>query len=1183
MSVDGPLKRLGGGHQSNNQHYNLMRKHLFVTLLLTCGLPFSGQVFALANPEPQSQSQAAVTITGTVLDENNDPVIGASVTPKGQTQGVVTDAFGHFTIKVKPGTTLTISTVGYKTVTMAAKQDMSVYLEPTTELLDQLVVVGYGTQKKANLTGAVATVDVAKVMDSRSTTDVSKALQGAVPGLTITNNDGGINSTPTMKIRGTGTFSNNGASSPLLVVDGVVVDDITFLNPDDIAEISVLKDAASSSIYGTRAAFGVILITTKTSATKDRVSVKYSNNFAWSQATTLPEYPSVYKQIYALTEANLASNGELGLFGMDPFVMMPLAKQWEKEHGGKRAGYREMVPWTSDSSIGDYKIMPNGTGIYYADWDVAGIMFNNAAPSNYHNVSLEGTSGKTNYRLAFGYSNKSDLMEFNPAKMYRYNATANISTEIFSWLRAGARFSFSEKDYKGTYNVRGDYQYMWRWGSYFGPYGYRYGDDGEIIDFRNDIAYRKQAGKIKDTATQTRITGYIDADIFKGFTLHGDFTYSVVDLLNTTPYMPVYGFNSWGDISEPSYIVPESWADARQTNTKDDMWSMNVYGTYANTFANDFNLKVMVGATAEQEDYNYLYAKRDELLDVNQPWLGLTTGGKDKTGYEISNAITHRATAGFFGRINFDYKGIYLLEFNGRYDGSSRFPEDDQWAFFPSFSAGYRFSEEAYFQPLKTWWNNGKIRASYGSIGNEAVGSDRFLSVISGPYSSSWLSAANATTQYAAMPTLVSRTLTWEKVVTTDIGVDLGFLNNSLTASFDWYNRETRDMLAPGVDLPAVLGASSPYQNNGTLETKGWELSLGWNHSFGEAQVYASFTLADAKTKVKKWRNDTGKLYSWIPGQSNYTPGTYYGDIYGFETDRYFTKDDMNADGTNKYDQSALESGSFTYGVGDIKFKDLNGDGVINFGNPDMIELNGKTYIPGQEGYAEALANANHKSVPVGTVRNHGDLKVLGNTQPRYEYGFRLGGAWRGFDIDMFFQGVGKRDMWACSAFVMPFARGTDAIYSNQMSYNQQVIDMDNQRLTGEILVDQSNDYPRLYPGCDGIGKLSGINNGRYNFYPQSRYLMNTAYLRLKNLTIGYTLPAEITRKALIQKARIYFSADNLCLLYNGMKNYPLDPEINVGTSGTTLTQSSVFAGNGYYGRTTPISRTFSFGVQVTF
>ena len=1161
-----------------------MRKHLIATLLLMSGLPMAGTFTAMANPEPQQQGQAVSVIQGTVLDENNEPVIGASVSQKG-TKGnaVATDAFGNFKIRVAAGTPLEVSYVGYKNETVAAANGMTVYMQPTTEMLNELVAIGYGTQKRANLTGAVATVDVARVMDGRSTSDVTKALQGAVPGLTITNNDGGINSTANIKIRGTGTLSNGQVSNPLIVVDGVVSEDITFLNPEDIADISVLKDAASASIYGTRAAFGVILITTKTPNKKDRVSVKYSNNIGFSQATSLAQYPSVYEQVYALTEGNLMSNGELGLFGMDPFVMMPLAQQWAKEHGGKKSDYREMVPWSSDSSVGDYKIMDDGTGIYYADWDVAGIMFNNAAPSNYHNVSVEGQSGRTNYRLAFGYSAKSDLMKFEPDKMYRYNATANISTQVFDWLKVGARMSFSEKDFKGTYNVRGDYQYMWRWGSYFGPYGYSLGNEGEIIDYRNDIAYRKQAGKTLDSATQTRMTAYFDANIFKGFDLHGDFTYDVMNILQTKAYMPVYGYNSWGNIQEPTYIVPISYADARQTNTKQDMWSMNVYGTYSLNFANDFNLKVMLGAMAEQQDYNYLYAKRDELLDLNKPWLGLTTGGSNKTGYSIDNTITHRATAGFFGRINFDYKGIYLFEFNGRYDGSSKFPAVDQWAFFPSGSVGYRFSEENYFKPLKSWWSNGKIRASYGAVGNEAVGSDRFLSVITGPSSMSWLSGAGAGIQYASIPSLVSRTLTWEKVVTTDVGIDLGFLNNSLTASFDWYNRETRNMLGPGADLPAVLGATAPYGNNGTLEAKGWELSLGYNHSFGEANLYATFTLADAKTKIKKWRNDTGKWYSWTPGQSNFTEGRYYGDIYGFETDRYFTTDDMNADGTNKFDQSALESGSFKFGVGDVKFADLNGDGVINFGNPDMIELDGKTYVPGDAGYETALANPAHSSVPVGTERNHGDLKVIGNTQPRFEYGFRIGGDWKGFDIDLFFQGVGKRDMWAVSAFNMPFARGTDAIYANQMSYNKAVIDIENQRLTGEILVDQNNDYPRLYPGADGQGRLSGINSGRYNYYPQSRYLMNLAYLRLKNLTVGYTLPVDITRKALIQKARIYFSADNLALLYNGMKNIPLDPEMNVGTSGTTLSQAGVFSGNGYYGRATPISRTFSFGVQVTF
>lgn len=1162
-----------------------MRKHLFVTLLLACGMPLTGNFAAYAAPEPQTQSQSAVTITGTVMDENNEPVIGASVVQKGVSSNAVATNFdGNFTIRIPAGATLTISYIGYKTMEVKAAQGMTVYLQPTTEQLNELVAIGYGSQKRANLTGAVATVDVARVVDSRSTTDITKALQGAVPGLTITNSNGDINGTPSVTIRGTGSLSNNQVSTPLYVVDGVIVEDISYLNPNDIEDISILKDAASAAIYGTRAAFGVILVTTKTPNAKDRVSISYNNNFAWSQATTLPEYPDVPTQLIALTEGNLATGGEIGLFGMDPFVMLPLAQQWIKENGGKRAGYREMRPWQSDDNVGDYK-MVNGAGLYYADWDVAGIMFNNATPSNYHNVSLEGVSGKTNYRVSFGYNKKQDLMKFNPATMRRYNGVATINTQIFDWWKAGVRFSFAEKDYSGPYNVRGDYLYMWRWGSYFGPYGYWRDDEGGIVDARNDIGYRKQAGMYDDRATETRMTAYMDFTPFKGFQLHADFNYYVENYIQTVPYMPVYGYDTWGNIEEPYYYVPISYADARQTNSKRDGWSMNIFGTYNFKVKDDFNFKVMVGATAEQQDYNYLYAKRDILLDLNKPFLGLTTGGDDKTGYTINQTISHWATAGFFGRINFDYKGIYLLEFNGRYDGSTRFPANDQWAFFPSGSVGYRFSEEQYFEPLKAWWSNGKLRASYGEVGNTAIGENRFLSVIGIPTSMSWLTGANANTAYSNMPTLVSNSLSWERVRTVDVGLDLGFLNNSLNVGFDWYSRTTADMLGPGADLPATLGASAPYGNNGKLRTNGWELALSWQHSFGEWNVFANFNISDARTKIVDWRNDTGTLYSWTRNQSNFTEGAYYGDIYGFETDRYFEQGDINpATGTPYQDQSALESGTFKYGVGDIMFKDLNGDGKINFGDPTMIELGGKTYVEGQAGYDEALADPEHKSVSIGSQKNHGDLKVIGNTMPRYEYSFRLGGAWKGFDLDLFFQGVGKRNMWYTSAFVVPFARGTDALYSNQTSYNQQVIDMDTHLFTGEILVDQSNDYPRLYPGAGGNGRLSSIGAGRYNFYPQSRYLMNMAYLRLKALTVGYTLPADLTQKALIQKARVYFSVDNLCLLYNGMKDYPIDPEIT--TAGTGMHASSGQSGangNGYFGRTTPMPRTFSFGLQLTF
>lgn len=1139
-----------------------MRKHFYLTMLLLAGMPMLGTSVAYAAPEPQSQSQNVTVINGTVLDENNEAVIGASVAQKGvKGNAVATDAFGHFKIRVAPGTQLEVSYVGYKPSTIAAAQDMTVYLQPTTEVLNELVAIGYGSQKRANLTGAVSTVDVARTMESRPTTDVSKALQGAVPGLTITNQDGAINGVPQLKIRGTGSLTaDTHTSAPLIVVDGVVIEDLSLVNPNDIAEISVLKDAASASIYGTRAAFGVILITTKTPNKQDRVSISYNNNFSWSQATKLPDYPTVPEQLIALTEGNLAADGEVGLFGMDPFVMLPLAEQWIKENGGK-AGYREMKEYQDPEHVGDYMMLPTGNALYYADWDVKNIMFNDAAPSNYHNVSLEGASGKTNYRVAFGYSKKQDLMKFNPATMRRYNASAVLNTEIFKWWKAGVRMSFTEKDYKAPYNVRGDYIYMWRWGSYFGPYGYKLGPDGEKIDFRNDIAYRKQGFEMDDRFTETRMTAYSDFNPIEGLNIHADFSYNVQNYQNVNAYMPVYCYNSWGNIQEPGYdAVPISWADARQTNSRTDGWSMNIFGTYDFTLANDFNFKIMAGTTAEQQDYNYLYAKRDELLDLTLPYLGLTTGGSSKTGYSIDQTITHWATAGFFGRINFDYKGIYLLELNGRYDGSSRFSPNDQWAFFPSGSVGYRFSEENYFKPLKQWISNGKIRASYGAVGNTAIGNNRFLSVIGIPKSMAWLTGAGASTSYANMPTLVSSSLTWERVETVDVGIDLGLLDNSIIAGFDWYSRTTKDMLGPGADIPATLGATAPYGNNGTLRTNGWEFNIGWSHTFGDWDVYANFSLADAKTKIVKWRNDNGTLYSWNPYQTNFTEGGYYGDIYGFETDRYIEKGDLDENGKLKLDQSALEQGSFHYGVGDILFKDLNGDGKIDFGDPEMKDEDGK-------------------AIPTGTQRNHGDLKVIGNTQPRYEYSFRLGGAWKGFDIDLFFQGVGKRNMWFTSSFVVPFARGTDAIYTNQMSYNQQVIDYDTHKLTGEIIVDQSNDYPRLYPGSGGQGRCGSINAGKFNFYPQSRYLMNMSYLRLKNITIGYTLPYEWTKKALIQKLRVYFSADNLCLLHNGMKDYPLDPEIQTGGNG----KEAQMSGNGYFGRTTPMARTLSCGLQVTF
>ena len=889
---------------------------LFVALFLAFGNP-------LWRGSESATGFTAVAQTGkvrgVVKDSNGEPLIGATVMVKGTNIGVSTDANGAFSISAAAGKTLVVSYVGHVAKEVAASDGMTVNLASSAEALDEVVVVGYGTQKKVNLTGAVATVDVAKQLEGRPQQDLAKALQGAVPGLTITSSNGNVNGTPTMKIRGTGTLSNGEASDPLIVVDGVPMDDISFLNPEDIKEISVLKDAASSSIYGTRAAFGVILIQTKSAKAGDKVQVKYSNNFAWSQATYLPNYSSVPNQIRALVQANKRAGLESELFGMYLEKMLPYAEAWEAQNGGKKAGYREMRPFQSWDDVGDYWVDENGNNaMYYADWDVQNIFFNKAAPSQSHNATIQGSSGKTSYYLGFGYSNRQDIMKFAPEKVERFNVNANIQTEITKWLTAGARFNFSNKAYDQPNVRRTSFQYIWRWGSFFGPYGYMLDADGNIVDCENDIAYRKQAGKDHDVTTMTRMQAWARAKIIDGLTLNADFTYDLKNRNNEYAALPVIDWDTWGgNINNPFVAYDQSSTSITQTNTKNDLWTLNVFGSYEKSFADAHNLKVMLGATAEREQYRYFSANRKVLLDNNLPELNLASGTPT-----VSSSAYTRATAGFFGRINYDYKGIYLLELNGRYDGSSRFPAADQWAFFPSMSAGYRFSEEAYFENLRDIVSNGKLRFSYGEIGNEAVGNNMFLSTID-DVTSYWLDKNGVKLPAYDMPSLVSSALSWERVNTMDIGLDLGFLNNSLNVSFDWYQRDTKDMLAPGITLPNTVGASAPYVNAGSLRTRGWELSIGWNKQFGDWNVYANANLADAKTMVTNWNNPTGILSSYFTGKE-------YGAIYGFETERYFEESDFvgkNADGSWIYaegvaDQTGLQSGTFVYGPGDIKFKD---------------------------------------------------------------------------------------------------------------------------------------------------------------------------------------------------------------------------------------------------------------------
>ena len=1125
----------------------MKRPFVLLGALLLLG---SGNTLVLASPEPQAINQRANTVEGTVVDEKGDPIIGASVQEEGTTRGAVTDVNGHFSLAVGHNAQIKISYLGYKTVTMKAQPSMKISMEVDQANLDEVVVVGYGQQKKANLTGAVANIDVEKTLTSRPEQDVAKALQGAIPGLTVLNTSGDINANPTLQIRGLGTLSNGQKSSPLIVVDGVPTDDLSMINGNDIASISVLKDASSSSIYGSRAAFGVILITTKQASKGDRISVKYSGHWAWDEATVLPDFPDVPTQLEAAMRAKQRRSGSssVELFGMYFDQLLPYAKAWQEQHSGKK-GYSKMEPYQSMDNVGDYYI-DGGQRFYYADYDIQDIWYDNAAPSQTQDVSINGSSGRTTFYSSFGYDSKDDVMKFSPSTRRRTNFTLNLKTDLTDWLTVGMRVNYTHRRFSRQNTYNNIYQYLWRWGSFFVPSGYMVDDNGDRLDFRY-VAMQKQATPMIFRNDRIRMNGYLQAHITKDLLLNADFTYTTFHYNFESSNHSVYGMNWTG--TTPTYIVQTSTTNATRENTYSHSWVGNAYLQYTHTWADAHNFSAMVGVNGEQFKSDNFYARRTQLYDENYPQLNLAYGDMAKA--IISSATGDRSTAGWFGRINYDYKGIYLLELNGRYDGSSRFPDGDKWAFFPSGSIGYRFTEEPYWKNLHQYINNGKLRMSYGEIGNEAVGDNMFVSTISTIDQSSvyWLTGNGSRVTQMGLPTWVSPNLTWERIKTFDVGTDLSFLKDDLNLTFDWYQRTTNDMLAPGTALPATVGAAAPYTNAGSLRTRGWELAISYRKQLTkDLGIYANFSIGDSKSVVTKW-NNTSKVIGYTGGivgdanaKANAYAGETWGDIWGFETDRYFTENDFegkNANGSWIYkkgvaDQTAIQTGTFVYGPGDIKYKDLNGDGKIDGGK--------------------------------GTADDHGDLKVIGNTLPRYEYSFHIGGNWKGIDLDLFFQGVGKRDMWTTSSLVFPEMRDADlAIYANQTKYN--IYDPDN----GIVNISESNDFPCLFSGNDESGNVTALApiGGSKNFYPQSKYLVSMAYLRLKNITLGYTFPKSLTRKIYVQNARIYASIDNVCLLHNGPGDVPVDPEMNTG-------QGLSYGG---WGRTYPITRSWSVGVQITF
>lgn len=1125
-------------HEKKNGNVKL---YICLAAALCAYLPTGVNMYAARAERPSAQNvyqQTRILVSGRILDSSGQPVPGASIIEKGTTNGVNTDIDGKFTISVKSGSSLEVSCIGYETVSVAASENLSVTLKEDTQFLDEVVVVGFGTQKKVNMTGSVAAVDVDKAFGSKPITDVSKGLQGVVPGLSITYNSNDLNASPTMKIRGTGSI--NGDNTPLILLDGVEVPDLSFVNPDNIKSISVLKDAASASIYGSRAAWGVVLITSKDgSAVKDKVSITYSNNFSWNQPIGLPKYITDKEGVLAqLEEGMLAQKNVDGsrieAFGMYYDTIGKGITTWFDKYSGNLSNpvykYGE-----------DYEFI-EGTPYYYRVSDPNKEIFKTSF-SQTHNLSVTGNTGKTNYNIGLGYTmNDGTLKAAKKNDVKRYNLNLSTNTQVKNWLNIGTKVMYVEKEYEYPYGysqskgATGLLYYVMRFPTFF-PFGISdgskladgtYASDsaatGEGLYFRHGNAYVANESICSSKDQYLTLGGNVRINLAPGLSFYGDYTRGRYNYENRSMRQPYYVANwsfpkkaavTTNDFLERSYV-------SKITNT------YNAYFDYLFDIQKQHNFAIKVGANAEDLRYDNQSVKVNGVQDVEHPTLNLTDGKNEGI---VDESLRHRATAGFFGRINYNYKEKYLLELNGRYDGSSSFRTGKQWAFFSSASAGYRISEEKFWTNIKPYVPTLKVRASYGSVGNQAL--DSWYPYIStmATETVSWIGTDMNQVSTTTTPSAVNPDMTWEKIRTLDIGFDAGFFNNELNVTFDWYQRRNVGMLVAGNEIVRYAGiAVAPLENGGDMKTNGWELQIDYNHAFNkDFAIYGTFTLSDAKSEITKWNNTTGALNSWYKGKK-------LGEIWGFETDRYFNSSDVNPDGTLKTgtpDQSYLQNGSFRFGAGDIKYKDLNKDGKIDTGK--------------------------------GTIDDHGDLKRIGNQLPRYEYSLRVGAMLKGFDVEVLLQGVGKRDMWSTSSLFIPHAAGAQMnIFENQLDYWTES--------------NQNARFPRPYIN-GAFGSLSGLpgNSGCNNFAPQTKYLNNLAYLRVKNFTVGYTLPQNLTRKIFVEKLRFYFSAQNL-FTFDHIDGV-MDPECTGGssksyTNGMDMTMA---------GRAMPFNRQWSCGLQITF
>lgn len=1026
----------------------------------------------------------AIDVTGKVLDETGKGLPGAAVKVKGTTQGTTTDQDGNFKLRgLDDNAVLVVSFTGYETKeARAARSEMAITLLPRPNSLNDVVVVAYGSQKKVNLTGAVSTVS-GKILEDRPIPNIGRGLQGELSGLTITSGSGQPGAAPTFNIRG---FTSINGGSPLILVDGVQTD-INDLNPDDVASATILKDAASAAVYGSRAAFGVVLITTK-SGKKGDPKVSYNMNYSIRKITNLPDV--VTDPGTVIDYKNQAYSGYYGV---------NLYNSTQTAYAHQRS---------ANPSLPAAIVDPNNPKIY--DYFGATNWFKELySPTNnsqIHNVSVSGGGERITYYFSADYNDQTGVFRYNPDYYDRFNIRGKLDFKVANWLHIYTNSAYNRTDY--------NYPSLWTSDWTSGDLYHQIGrantlsvptnPDGSWTSNGTYAGFLKDGGRGNTVTNEPQNTIGFTTSLFKDtWRVKGDYTFRA-----TNAYNQAYQVALPYETGPNQVVYYAGHSDASAYASNNSYQAINVYTEYEKTFGKHY-FKGMVGYNQELNKYNYFSATNNNLISSNVGYLDQTTGTTPVVhgnGYEWS-------VRGIFSRLNYSYDNKYLLELDARYDGSSRFPQDNHYGFFPSASAGWRVSEEPFFKGLTKVVSNLKFRASYGTLGNDqSLGNYSFIPTLGSGTASNILGGTQPTAVYP--PNLVSPTLTWEKVYNKDAGVDIT-LFGKLSATFDWYQRDTKNMITKGFQLPAVLGATQPLENAADLRTQGWDLSLTYNDQFQLAGKPFNWGLRanlwDSQTVITRY-NNPNKF--WFGG--DYYVGEHPGDIWGLTTLGIFQSD---AAAKTAPDQSKMQGYYAWNKAGEIQYADRNHDGKIDYGD--------------------------------GTVGNPGDAHVIGNTSPRYNFGVGGNFTWNNFDFSIFFQGVGKESFWPgtsgyyWSMFFAPWENVTKSVVGNTWT---------------------PQNPNALFPSLKGW--RAGDDGPWVDLaVPQTRYLYSAAYVRLKNLTVGYSFNLPLLKRIGVERLRLYFSGEDLWESDHLPQGF--DPE--------------GLGGNWGAGKVYPFQRGYSFGLNARF